>query len=367
VRTPYRIASTIVAVGAMLPVGIQPASADVKPIAVETAAWFWSAQVAGEAAPGVGYPGTVPKDASGVPAGDLAVAFKGDTTANADGTKTSVPDKETYLAWDIYSVPTGSTVDSFTFTMFVDPAAKNVFAPKVDIPGQGSKGGQPVVVACAPKIGFGEGEGDSFKVKPDDDCADQIFGEFNATTNSYTFDATTYAQDWVDGKDNYGLGIRPTEDAADQYQLSFLPASKVTASISYTLPQPTGPEPVPQTPEAVVPIQPPVDTGTSGYVPQPLPQPQTSPAPAPVVRTTNAPPVAVRNVAANPLRSTHGLSPAFWLALIGGVMLLGTMSLILGDPLAPQAAGRNRVRVGRHRGAVPAGPRPAGVPRPRTV
>lgn len=375
-RTAYRVLSTALAVGSIFPIGIQPAhAATTMDVKVETAAWFWSTQVSGEAAPGVPYPGAVPRPASGIPEGDLAVAYKGDKEANPeDGTQKSVPDKETYLLWDIYSIPEGSIVDSFTFTVFVDTDAKNVVPPLVEIPGQGSRGGQPKLVACPPTIGFGEADGDSFDAKPDDNCADQIFGEFDAKTNSYTFHATTFAQDWVDGLDNFGLGIRNTEEETEPFQLALKPADTVKATISYTPPvaEPTQ-EPTSAAPVVPIPTVPTVDTPVFAppLQPQPEPQPvvpQPTPNPAPVVMT-KAPVVAVQNVAANPLLPSRRLTANFWFAMAGGVLLLGALSLILGDPLAPAATPRTRGAAGRHRLNAPAGA-PARLTRqirPRTV
>jgi hypothetical protein len=365
-RTASRLLSTAVAVGAIFPIGTMPAHADSSPVLVETAAWFWSSQTSGSVPQaGVPYP-AVPASTSGVPDGDLAVAYKGETETKQDGTKVSVPDKETYLAWDIYFIPEGSYVDSFTFTMFVDTAAHNLIPPKVDqVPGQTPRGGQPPIVACVPSIGFGEGYGDSFDVKPADDCTDEIIGQYDATKNTYTFDATVYAQDWVDGKDNFGLAIRSMEDEDDPFQLSFLGKAKVTASISYT-PVEEQAEVPPYVPPVALPPLP--STGNTGVVSMPQPQPQ--PQAPPVVVVEPRKPVAIRPVAASPLRSSRALTSVFWFALLGGVLLLGTASLILGDPLEPAAATGTKVRAGgRYRLNIPAGApaRVTGPARPRTV
>ncbi len=363
-RTAYRLLSTAVAVGAIFPVGMLPAHADTAPVLVETAAWFWSAQTYGSV-PEVGVPyQPVPAPVSGVPDGDLAVAYKGDTETKPDGSKVSVPDKETYLAWDIYFIPEGSFIDSFAFTIFVDPAAHNVFAQEVNqVPGQTPRGGQPPIIACVPKIGFGEGYGDAFESKPDDDCTDGILGQYDKAKNSYTFDATVYAQDWVDGKDNFGLAIRPQEDEDDPFQLSFLGKAKVTASISYT-----PAEAAPEIPPYVAPVAPPAlpQTGGTVFVPNPQPQPQAPPVPVVESRA----PVAIQPVASSPFDADHALTPVFWFALLGGVLLLGTASLILGDPLEPATATGPKARGGgRYRLNIPAGApvratRPA---RPRIV
>ena len=353
-RTAYRVLSAAVAAGAIFPFGMPAASASTTvEVPVEVSAWFWKDQVSGSGPGGVPLQ-PIPRDAAGVPKGDLAVAYKGETETDEDGTKRSVPDKETYLQWDVYAVPEGSTVESFTFTMFLDPEAEQLYGPGVAVPSHGTRGGPPAIVACAATIGFGEADGDAFTAKPDDNCVDQVFGEFDEKTMSYTFHAAPYAQDWVDGKDNFGLGIRPMEDAADPFQLHFLPATKIKTTMTYTPPaaEPT----VPPATFEPIPLPPLPPTDTSGYVPvapEPQPQPQPQPQPSPVVEQPKQ--VVVTNVAATPLRASRALSPLFWFATAAGVLLLGVTSLILGDPIEPAAAGTSRVRTGgRHLAPAPA-------------
>lgn len=363
-RTVHRALSTAVAVGALFPFGLAAApaaSADVTPIKVETAGWFWSQQVSGEAAPGVTYPGTVPQSASGVPAGDLAVAYAGKTENRPDGTKESIPDKETYLAWDVYVVPEGSTVNSFTFSMVVDPEGKNLELPPANPQVAPPRGGVPPIVACAALSGFGAGEGDSFASKPKDDCTDQVYGVYDATKQTYTFDATVYAQDWVDGKDNFGLAIRPLDDEDDPFQVVFKGAATVVTTLDFTPPE----EEVVEEDEEPLPVdtgiaEPPVTDNGTGFVPAPQPEPQAPPAPKPTVAPTRRAPAT--NVAARPVSVDAGIGAEFWLAMLAGVLVLGIVSLILGDPLVPAIAGREdaltrALRQRRTAGAVP-GARP---------
>ena len=354
-RTAYRVLSTAVAVGAIFPIGIPSAHADTSDVKVEFANWFWSGQTYGTGPNDVPYP-AIPYDATGVPKGGLPVSFKGETETTKDGGTIAKPDKESYLAWDVYFIPEGSYVDSFTFTLFVDDKATQAFVPEeIAVPGQTERGGQPAIIACVPTIGFGPGDGaEPYQLKPEDDCTDQIFGTYDEKTNSYTFDASTYAQDWVDGKENNGLGIRPSIEATDPFQLVFKGAADVKASITYTPAEaePTAP-PIVYEPVPMPPLPP---TDTSVFVPneQPVPQPQPQVQPTPVVVKTKAP-VVLQNVAASPLSASRGLSPVFWFAMIGGVLLLGVTSLILGDPLEAAAGSRSRVRsTGRHRLNTPA-------------
>lgn len=365
-RTVYRIASTAVAVAAIFPFGTLPAHAATADVKVETASWFWASQTA-NAVPNAP---ALPPEANGVPKGNLPVAFKGETEKDAAGDTVAKPDKETYLAWDIYFLPEGSTVDKFTFTLFLNPDAEQLFTPAFTPPTQSSKGGQPALIACLPTAGFGEGEAESYAIKPADDCTNRVFGEFDDKTQSYTFDATTFAQDWVDGTaDNFGLGIRPDEDPNQApFQLVFKGAADVKATITYTPAVEDEEEPPVVDPFVPLPPAPPIDNSGYAPVPQVQPQPQPQPQPAPVVVQTRAP-VSVNNVASSPLTTSRGLSPVFWFAMIGGVLLIGVTSMILGDPLEATVASRGVRTGGRHRLNTPA-PAPArrtGTVRPRIV
>jgi len=366
VRTAYRVLSTAVAVGAIFPFGALPAHADTAPVKVEYSSWFWSAQTTGQTVEGYPVP-SVPLGPSGVTENQLAVAYKGETETRPDGETWAKSDKETFLMWDIYFVPEGSFVDSFTFSITLDETAQQLYVPqRVEPPAQPAHGGVPPLIACYPSIGFGPGAGEAWAAKPDLDCTDRIEGAWDEATKSYTFNATVQAQDWIDGKDNYGLGIRPATDQQDPFQLVFKGAADVKATIEYTPAEPEEPEEPIVEPDVVLPPVPPTDT--SVFVPDTQPVPQPQPQPAPEVRVQE--PVQVQPVAASPLKASRGLTPVFWFAMISGVLLIGTASLILGDPLEAATGSRNRIRPnGRHRLTVPAGAtaRVTPSPRPRTV
>lgn len=367
-RTAYRILSTAVAVGAIFPFGTLPAHADSAPVAVEASSWFWSAQTTGQTVEGYPVP-SVPLGPSGVTEEQLAVAYKGENETRPNGDTWAKSDKETFLMWDIYFVPEGSYVDSFTFSLKLDETAKQLYVPQeVAPPAQPAHGGMPPLIACFPTIGFGQGAGEAWAAKPDLDCTDPIVADYDEATKTFTFDATVQAQDWVDGKDNYGLGIRPATDQQDPFQLVFLGAKDVKATIEYTPAEDEEPETPIVQPDVVLPPVPPTDT--SVFVPdtQPVPQPQPQEQPAPVVQVQE--PVKVQPIAASPLKASRGLTSTFWFAMLGGVLVLGTASLILGDPLEATTSSRNRIRSnGRHRLTTPAGAAVRVTPsaRPRIV
>ncbi len=312
-RTVYRLISGAVAVAAFFPVSMPAAYADQSTENAATGAWFWREQVSG-AVPGAGvpYPAAIPLGLSGVPAGALAVAKTPDAPS----------DKETYLSWDLTTVPLDATITSFTFSvpMNTDPSA-----PQLDALG-------PLIQACSPKGGWGADEGAAYSIKPENDCSEPQIGVFDEATKSFKFDVTDYAKNWIT-LDNFGVALVPTPES-NPFQVIFLDAASVKAVIAYdALPI------LPELPE----VLPPPDTSGSvgggdsslgGFAPPVDPVP--SAQPAPVV------PAPVRPVTRlNALPAAHNSPNAsFWLAALGVVALLGFTSLILGDPDVAPASTR---------------------------
>ncbi len=352
-RSSHRILSTVIALGAIFPVGLPVADATEVKLPVEIGAWFWDDQQDDTSA------ATTPKPLSGVPDGDLAVAITTGAGEAAEVQPNNPDDptddetqkhsnKETFLQWDTTAYAEGSIVEKFLVTLFVDPAAHNVFVPVVAAPGQTPRGGQPNLLACRPLIGFGEGEGIGYISKPALDCRDGQSGLYDVATNSYTFDLTVFAQDWIDGTiDNRGIGIRPELDEDDPFNIAFFgPAKVVTlAEITEALPEIDEPDLAP------VPDAGPVDSGSSGgeyfepapVVDQPAPAPAPAANPAPVAAK---PAVTFRQAAGRPVERDLTVGLSFWLALVAGVGLLGVMSLVLGDPIVP-VRGQRGLRAGR--------------------
>lgn len=355
-RTTYRILSTAVAVGAMFPVGLPVASAAEVKLPVEVAAWFWDDQQDDTSQ------GSTPRALSGVPEGDLAVAITdgagrapepqpGDPADPADDQDQKRSNKETFLQWDLSAYGEGSIVESFSVTMFLDPAGESVSVPALQVPGQPARGGQPNIIACRPLIGFGEADGVGYANKPALDCRDAAAGSFDETTQSYTFDLTVFAQDWVDGViDNRGVGVRPELDEDDPFNLVFQGPAKVVTTAVITPAEPEEP------PAEEPPLLPTPDlgsdsgTGGSEVVFEPVaPAPVPDPVPAPVAQAPAAPKpqVAVTTVAARPVQRDLSVGPSFWLALLAGAGLLGIVSLILGDPVVPVRGQRGVGGAGR--------------------
>ncbi|HVE98656.1 MAG TPA: hypothetical protein VNA12_05695 [Mycobacteriales bacterium] len=367
-RTTHRILSTAIALGAVFPVGMPVAQAAEVKLPVEVGAWFWDDQQDDTSQ------ASTPRALSGVPEGDLAVAITdgagraaevqpNDPADPSDDETQKRSNKETFLQWDLSAYPEGSIVESFTTTLFLDPAGRNVSAPTVAVPGQPTRAGRPNIIACRPLIGFGEADGVGYANKPALDCRDASTGTFDEVAQSYTFDLTVFAQDWIDGLiDNRGVGVRPELDEDDPFNLVFMGPAKVVTTAVITpaeveVDTEAEPELIP-TPDQGF------DSGSGGstVVFEPTIEAPVAPAPAPVQAPAAPPVVSVNTVAARPaIERDLTVAPSFWLALLAGVGLLGVVSLVLGDPVVPVRGDRTAVRA-------PAGRRVAGrsTLRPRT-
>jgi hypothetical protein len=316
-----------------LPLAAVPSAAATLDPAVDQANWFWRDQVGGTIDPvGVPYPGQLPDQS--VPKGNLAVAVD---PRQASEPKQD-PNKETYLSWALFDVPLESSVAAFTVTLPVDQEAKgNVFAEP------------PKLIACRPKQAWSAGDGaEPFAGKPKDDCEGAAPGTFDEKKQTYTFDLTPLAQEWVDGEANNGVAIRHALDYAKPFQVIFLPAEKVTAKMTYTPAVVASPPLTSPGDSGSVPPVVPMDTGAgsgSGVVPGIDPGSlagndvpttgQDQSLNPPVTAGAQTTPVASR-----PFVPDTGPTVAFWLAVAVGVVLLGLTSLSLGDAAVPATAGR---------------------------
>jgi len=285
-------------------------------------AWYWQ-NAYEQANPPVAEapPATEP---SGVPDGDLAVAYAGNTDKS--------PSKMTALSFDMSAVPSGASVESFTFSLTVDsdPTATSFNTAEATL------------VACQPTRLWPALLGGDYTNEPSVDCSKKVVPTVSGDT--YTFKIPTIAQSWIDDQ-NLGVALVPdpaTTVAPFQVvfksaktahgSLVYLPASALS-TVGSTEVAPTAPSPasVP-VPAAPAPAAlPPASAGaTASTVPPPV---VASAATAPPTR----PVAAVKAASAAP-------TGAFWLAgiVVGALLLLA--SLVLGDPVpAPVAAPRTRL------------------------
>ncbi len=297
--------------------------------------WFWYHQAQRGEGTGV----EVLPEPSGVPTGDLAVAF----TPGGTPQDHNEPTKETLLAFDLSGWPKGASVSTFSFTL------------KVDGPAQ-AKTLQPDLIACLPQGLWSNGAGAPNTDKPAIDCSTTISspGRYDTTTASYTFSIPAIAQRWLSDV-NTGVSIRqatPKSGPTQPFQLTFTGPSTVTAEASYvpSVAVPTTPPSAESNPAPVAPVGAGSgDTGSTGSLGGTTDLgtsagPPTGGAPA---SPQPAPEVAAQPTAAVPRIGKAGSMPSlgFWLFGGGLLVLLALVSVVLGDQTetpSPTAPGRHR-------------------------
>jgi hypothetical protein len=326
-----QISAAVVLTGSgvmMLMPGAHAAAGGSATPAVLQQAWYWqNAYEQANPPVAVAPPATEP---SGVPDGDLAVAY----TGNADKS----PSKMTALSFDTSSLTPGSIVNEFTFSVTLDTSSSaTTFNSQ-----------EGTVVACQPtRLWPAQMPGD-YTNEPTYDCGKKIPAVVNG--NVYTFKIPTIAQSWVDDQ-NLGVVIVPdAAAAAAPFQLVFTGAKTVKATMSYTpgtpLPPATG------SVGATGPASAPADTGggATSAAPPPISLPGattqtgTGGGVAPQVAPTTpigsvAPAAAIKPASATP-------TTEFWLAGIALALVLLVTSLVLGDP-TPAATAATRSRLDR--------------------
>src|SRR3954451_13166010 len=328
------LAAALLAAGAamlLLPGGTAAAAAT--KVGVVQQSWFWQ-NAYEQANPPVAQtlPATEP---SGVPEGDLAVAY----TGNADKSSS----KMTALSFDMSTVPAGATIDAFTFSLPVDPAPS---ATSFDAQ-------SAAVVACPPTRSWPAVLGGDYTDQPTVGCAHKVAPTVSGST--YTFKIPTLAQTWVDDQ-NLGVAIVADPDsAAAPFQLVFAGAKNLKADLSYSPPvTSSGSSAGSSTGSGSVVV--PAAGGNTGAGSGPVnvsvpPATTTDPGNAPVVAASAAPAAPALSPVAAAKTAPSIPTKAFWAAaLVLGALLL-IASLVLGDPtpVAPAASGSRLDQVLRSR------------------
>ena len=306
------------AAGCMLLLPGGTANADATKVGVVQQAWFWQ-NAYEQANPPVAQtpPATEP---SGVPDGDLAVAY----TGNSDKSSS----KMTALSFDVSNVTPGSSVSTFTFSLTLDASPT---ATSYDTVGA-------AIVACLPTRAWPAVLAGDYTNQPTVDCAHKVAPEVSGST--YTFKIPAIAQTWVDDQ-NLGVAILADPDAASApFQLVFAGAKDVKADLAFTpAVTATGTTSGSTTGAGAVAV-PPSSGGSAPAAPPVVP---------PVTGGTTTVAAAAPVVAASPVAQPQRVAPAaaktapaiptkaFWAAaLVLGLIVLAA-SLVLGDP-APVAA-----------------------------
>lgn len=291
--------------------------------------WYWSGKdgaastVTGSTPVGNG-PFAAPDQASGVPDGDLGVAYTNDV------------DKVAALNFGIQSIPEGATVTKFAIVMPLDTTASNLAATD-----------GPAITACPAIAPFEPAMGPTELSKAPAQAANVcVDGKYDATAKTYTFDIATAADDWSAGAPTNGIVIRPKLGESTQFNYAFMGINAIKITAEYS--------------DAAAPIVAPVvaappaagsgvaappsgfDSGTAPVVPlTPVQAPVTVPQPQVMPQ---AAPVAVQPAAASSPIGSLRPAGAFWLLLLGMIALLLLAGVVLGDPLEPIAVDARRRR-----------------------
>ena len=304
-----------------------PAYADTLGTQVDAASWYWAEQS------GVGpLPAGAPRDASGVPAGDLGVSYTNDV------------DKVAALAFGVSGVPAGAMFSAFTVTMPLDPAAHQLANPSE----------APQLAACAALDPVVDGKDPgALSDAPTQNSVGCVDGKYDAGKSAWTFELSGFATDWAAGAPANGIVVRPKPGNATQFNYAFLGKKDIKVVADYTAAAPV-------VPVAPAPAAPPADAGSgfvaappssfnSGTAPVAPLNPVSAPvtAPQPAVLPPAAPAVAAP--ATTPVAATtkvDALRPdsTFWLSLVGLAILLLLAGLVLGDPMDPVVVDARRRR-----------------------
>lgn len=301
-----------------------PAWAETLPTQVDAASWYWAEQTL--SAPEAGQlPIGTPREASGVPAGDLGVSYTTDV------------DKVTAIGLGVSGAPAGAIFDRYTVTMPLDPAAEQLAPPNA----------APQLSACAALDPIVDGaDPGPLTAAPTQNSVECVDGKFDAGKSTWTFELSALATDWASGVPANGVVVRPKPGDATQFNYAFLGKKDIKVEASYTVPAAPVTTPVAPVDSGSGVVQAPsFDSGSAPLVPvQPVtpvaPQPEVLPPPAPA--PTVAAPVTTRAAAVQ----VDALRPSgqFWLALLGFAVLLLLAGIVLGDPMDPVVVDARRRR-----------------------
>jgi hypothetical protein len=290
----------------------------VKPAVIQSN-WYWAKSTDPLQSVTIGTPLEGVSEPSGVPSGDLAVAWV--------DTSSTEPNKETYLAFDQNALTSVSKVSSFKLTVFLDSASPQVQTTP------------PLLIACLPQRLWNNGDGDDVANKPTDDCSNAAKGRYDTKAKSYSFTITKYAQAWVDDV-NTGVAIRQSPDQTTPFQLTFKDGKAVRAAMAFVpvvvQRGPVSQPPAPQSPQQPAPpvSQPVGSTGSGGLTGglgagsvAPPSTPVQPVQPAQVAPPSTVTQASIRHVAA----ASNMPGTGFWLAAAGLLVLLVVIYVVVAD------------------------------------
>lgn len=285
---------------------------------------------------------SVPVNASGVPQGDLAVAYYGDSD--------TAPNKQTFVAWNLAQLPAKAHVSTFSVTLTVD-----LSAPTQSLT-------PPKLVACLPQGTWPAGANqDAARGEPPLDCSHSVAGVYSG--GAYTFNVATYAQKWLNDV-NVGIGIRNAPSSTTPFQIAFKGAPQIKATVDYVVATAKANHPIthasapastpsgsgttsggsttsgPAAPPAGT-VFPPSSSGTLTTTPAPGQQPQLAPT-TPAAPTAGSPSTSSRHVAVAIQAGSRLPTTGFWVAGVLLALTLIAVSLAVGD-VNPVDPARRRI------------------------
>jgi hypothetical protein len=349
------VAAVAVLVLGPVPALLADASTGARTVTVPVSAlsWYWREQPGVIGGTGAAPPQAIPDPS--VPSGDVAVAGPEGPDSSGSG---SGPLDETYLSFDVATIPAGSTITSFRFTLPVDSSGKN------------AGGAGAPVIACTPQSSWAGGEeAASFGGKPADSCPiDAPKVTSTSGGKAFTTDIAAIAQQWVRAG-ALNLGVAITDNPANKstaYQIVFGPQAALTnvrATVTYVPPPGTPSPPTPAGGRVAPTPQPSLPAGVIvPWQPHRVPsvsQPSAAAAAPPTVAGQPSVTAASPAVSAGALHAASSLPPAgFWISVALVCLLLVASAWVLADPEVPLGviADRGVARALRARIAAPREP-----------
>lgn len=322
--------------------------------------WYWSGSDGPASTTPVGTgPFAAPTQASGIPDGDLGVAYTNDV------------DKVAALDFLLAAIPDGASVSKFAVTVPLDSTASNLAA------------GTPEIVACSAIEQFPSADGPSPLSKQPAQAPNVcVDGKPNAAGTAWVFDLAPIADDWVNGAPANGVVLRPKSGSTTSFNYAFLGRNAIKVEADFTPAAPAAPPVTPTTGGGTGIAQPPTGfTGDIGSAPvgavAPIAAPLAAPLTAPLPEAPAAPavaPLAPATVVAAPVSDSLRPDRSFWLYALGLGGLVVLAGLVLGDPMEPVAVDTRRRRfaeviraraAARAAATAPVSPEPAHAPRAR--
>ena len=310
-------------------------------------AWFWQNAYEQSNSPVIAPPPQ--NEPTGVPKGDLPVAYTGDPGAISTAAQAQQPpdfssqsSKITLLAFALKGVPANALITSFKLSLTLDDSGGATNVNAADAP----------VIACLPTRSWSSVEGGDYVNEPPVDCATKAPATVSGST--YTFNIASVAQSWITDSNSGVALVNDIGNTQTPFQTVFKGAKAVKASMTWKAGPPVSAPPTTGGTTGGVPTGSGTTTTSGGGGPVsggsssgPVDLPPSGPTTGTTGSGGSAPQVAqpqppTTNVAAAKTASAMPTGAFWWAAVVIALLLLFS-SFILGDaagPPAPRGTGR---------------------------